>query len=290
MIARNSPIRKAKHIPESKLNAVIELDKLLSEYSIIAILNLDNLPAKQLQIMKGKLRKDALIIMNKKNIIKEAFKKSGKPNIDKLYPYLEGMPALLLTKENPFKLFKTIKKSKSPAAIKPGQISPKDITIPAGPTPFAPGPIIGELGMLRIKAGIEGGKVAIKEDAHVAKKGDVIKPQLASLLLRLGIEPMEIGLDLVAVYENGEILTKDVLDIDENVFMQKLKTAALEAINLATDIAYPCKDTVNLLIQKSFMDAKTIAIDREILADLVVEEILSKADMQAGSVKNIANL
>ena len=47
--------------------------------------------------------------------------------------------------------------------------------IPAGPTPFAPGPIIGELGMLKIKAGIEAGKVVIKEDAHVAKKGDVIK-------------------------------------------------------------------------------------------------------------------
>lgn len=285
-----STIRKSKHIPESKTKTVNELKKLLNEYPIVALLNLENLPAKQLQVMKGKLRKDAMIRMAKKNLIKEAFKESGKPNIDKMNEYLSGMPALLFTRENPFKLFKIIKKSKSSAAIKPGQVTPKDITIPAGPTPFAPGPIIGELGMLRIKAGIEAGKVAIKEDAHVAKKGDVIKPQLASLLLRLGIEPMEVGLDLVAVYENGEILSKDVLDIDEDVFMQKLRTAAAEAMNLAVDIAYPSRETIELLVQKSFSDAKAIAIERDILADLVVEQILAKANAQAESVKDAANL
>jgi len=290
MTEHNSTIRKAKIIPESKTKTVNELKKLLNEYPIVALLNLENLPAKQLQVMKGKLRKDALIRMAKKNLIKEAFKESGKPGIDKLDKYLGGMPALLLTKENPFRLFKIIKKSKSPAAIKPGQVTPKDITIPAGPTPFAPGPIIGELGMLKIKAGIEGGKVAIKEDSHVAKKGDVIKPQLASLLLRLGIEPMEIGLDLVAVYENGDILTKDVLDIDEDVFMQKLRTAATEAMNLAVDAAYPCSDTIELLVQKSFRDAKAIAIETDILADLVVEQIIAKANAQAESVKKSANL
>jgi large subunit ribosomal protein L10 len=290
MTAHKSTIRKTSHIPESKTAAVKELKKILNEYPIVALLNLENLPAKQLQVMKGKLRKDALIKMAKKNLIKEAFKESGKPNIDKMNEYMGGMPALLLTKENPFRLFKIIKKSKSPAAIKPGQVTPKDITIPAGPTPFAPGPIIGELGMLKIKAGIEGGKVAIKEDSHVAKKGDVIKPQLASLLLRLGIEPMEIGLDLVAVYENGEILTKDVLDIDEDVFMQKLHTAATEAMNLAVDVAYPCSDTIELLVQKSFRDAKAIAIERDILADLVIEQIIAKANAQAESVKDAANL
>lgn len=290
MTEHKSTIRKAKHVPESKTKTVNELKKLLNEYPIVALLNLENLPAKQLQVMKGKLRRDATIRMAKKNLIKEAFKESGKPNIDKMNGYLGGMPALLLTKENPFKLFKIIKKSKSPAAIKPGQVTPKDITIPAGPTPFAPGPIIGELGMLRIKAGIEAGKVAIKEDAHVAKKGDVIKPQLASLLLRLGIEPMEIGLDLVAVYENGEILSKDVLDIDEGVFIQKLRIVASEAMNLAVDIAYPCRETIELLVQESFRNAKAIAIERDILADLVVEQIIAKANAQAESVRDAANL
>lgn len=119
MSEHKSTIRKAKHVPQVKLDTVKELKKTLEEYPIVAILNLENLPAKQLQVMKGKLRKDAHILMAKKNLIKEAFKESKKPGIDKMVAHLNGMPALLLTKENPFRLFKIIKKSKSPAAIKP---------------------------------------------------------------------------------------------------------------------------------------------------------------------------
>ena len=197
--------------------------------------------------------------------------------------------ALLLSKENPFKIYKLLKQSKSAAAIKAGQITPKDLMIPAGPTPFAPGPIIGELGMLKIKAGIEAGKVVIKDDAHVAKKGDVINDKMASLLMRLGIEPMEIGLNLVVAYENGDILTGDVLDIDDKVFMQKIQTAAAEAMNLAVDIAYASNDTIILLIQKSFRDSKAIAVERDILADGVVEQILAKADAQAAAMLDIVN-
>jgi large subunit ribosomal protein L10 len=282
------PAYKA-HVSEAKKKSVAELKAIVAQYPIIAILNLENLPARQLQKMKTRLRRDCEIKMAKKAVIKEVFKESDKKDVMKLEPYLSGMPALLLTKENPFKLFKIIKKSKSAAAIKPGQITPKDLMLPAGPTPFAPGPIIGELGQLKIKAGIEGGKVVIKQDAYVASKGDVVSAQLASLLMRLGIEPMEIGLDLVAVYEHGEILTKDVLDIDEDVFMAKLKTAISDALALSLEIAYPTKENITMLVQKSFTDSKTLALERDILADAVVEQILAKANAQAVAVSEIVN-
>ncbi len=246
------------HISDAKKKAVAEMKALIDKYPIIAVLNLENLPAKQLQKMNKKLRKDVEMRMAKKAVIKAALTESNKKDIIKLNDHIVGMPALLFTKENPFRLFKIIKKSKSAAAIKAGQVTPKDITIPAGPTPFAPGPIIGELGGLKIKAGIVAGKVEIKEDAHVAKKGDVIKPALSSLLLRLGIEPMEIGLNVVAVYENGDILTSDVLDIDEAKFMDKLQTSIREAMNLAIDVRYMSKDTIELLIQKAAKESMAI--------------------------------
>ena len=290
--AKSTGIKKkpyTAHVAESKKKTVQELNALIAKYPIIAILNLENLPTRQLQKMKGKLRKDCDIKMAKKNLIKEAFNKSDKKDLKKLNEYLTGMPALLLTKENPFRLYKILKQSKSAAAIKPGQISPKDITVPAGPTPFAPGPIIAELGAMRIKAGIEGGKVVVKQDAVVIRKGEVASAQLSSLLLRLGVEPMEIGLNLVAVYENGEVLNADVLDIDQDVFMEKLQGAARDAMNLAVDIAYPSKDTILLLIGKSFRDSRLIAVERDILADLVVEQIIAKADAQANAVSGLVN-
>ncbi|MGV8171563.1 MAG: 50S ribosomal protein L10 [Candidatus Woesearchaeota archaeon] len=283
-------IKKGRtHVSESKSNAVKTLAHTIDQYPVIAVINLENLPAKQMQKMKTKLRKDLEIKVAKKSIIQYALKMSTKKDITKLSEYLIGSPALLLSKENPFRIHKLLKQNKSSAAIKPGQITPKDLMIPAGPTPFAPGPIIGELGMLKIKAGIEGGKVVIKEDAHVAKKGDVVNDKLSSLLMRLGVEPMEIGLNLVAAYDNGDILLSEVLDVDDKAFMEKMQTAAREAMNLAVDIAYTSNDTIILLIQKSYNDSKAIAIDRDILADAVIEQILAKANAQAIAVSEIVN-
>ncbi len=293
MTAKDSTHKEAKkgraHVSPAKQKAVQEIKALIDHYPVVAIINLENLPTKQMQKMKTKLRKDLEIKVTKKSIIEHALDLSNKKDITKLKEHLIGTPALLLSKENPFKIYKLLKQSKSAAAIKAGQVTPKDLMIPAGPTPFAPGPIIGELGMLKIKAGIEAGKVVIKDDAHVARKGDVVNDKLASLLLRLGIEPMEIGLNLVAAYENGDILTSEVLDIDDKVFLQKIQTAAAEAMNLAVEVAYASNDTIILLVQKAFRNSKAVALEGNVLADAVVEQILAKADAQANAVSEIVN-
>ena len=127
--------------------------------------------------------------------------------------------------------------------------------IPAGSTPFAPGPILSELGGLGIKAGIEGGKVAIKAEKIVAKEGQVIDGKIAGLLAKFGIQPMEIGMNLVAVLENGIILTKDVLTIDEAKTKADIMQLAREALNLAVYTAYPAKETIQLLIAKAYRES-----------------------------------
>jgi len=207
--------------------------------------------------------------------------------IEKLDEYIKiGMPALLFTKENPFALYKTLKKSKSKAAAKPGQTAPYDLVIPAGPTPFSPGPVISEFAQIGVKAGVEGGKVAIKQDAVVAKLGEPITSGVASMLARLGITPMEIGLNLLAVYEKGTVYPKSVLDIDETKFMQDLTNAIMSGLNLAVDVAYPTTDTTELLLQKAWREAKAVAIEGSILASGIVEDVLGNAERIAISMKD----
>ena len=249
------------HVSEAKKQAVAEFEQLFMNYPIIAAVNVESLPAKQFQVMRGKLRSTCEIRMTKRRVMKVAIAnvKSKKPGIEKLEAYLDGMPALLFTKENPFSLFKTIKKNKSKAAAKAGQKAPHDIIVPAGPTPFAPGPVIGELGALGIKSGVEAGKVAIKMDATVAKEGAVISQKLASVLLRLGIEPMEIGLNITAVYENGMIMTKSVLDVDEEAHIGMLKQAVAEAISLSLETDFLTQDTTDLAIQRAARDGLSLA-------------------------------
>ncbi len=280
------------HVAQYKKEIVNKLVDLINQYSIIGVVNMENLPAPQLQAMRAQLRGNFHITMTKRRLIKIAFEntKSTKQGIEKLEECLSGMPALIFTKENPFKLSKTLQKSKSPAPAKPGQIAPRDIIVNKGATSFAPGPIIGELALAGIKAGVEGGKVAIKEDAIVVKTGEKIKPRVAEILIRLGIQPMEVGLDLVAVFENGLVYTKNILSIDESEYKNRITMASRWAFNIANYIAYPTKETISLLIGNAYKDAKALGISQNIFGKDIIEILLSKAEQQMLSLKTMANI
>lgn len=268
---------------------IIELAK---KYPIIGVVDMTNLPTPQLQRMRSQLRGQIELFMANKRVIKKALEQlKERSGLKEITPYLEkAQPALLFTKENPFSLFKTIKKNKSKAPAKGGQTAPNDIIVPAGPTPFAPGPVIGELGALGIKSGVEGGKIAIKNDTVVCKEGSIISEKLASILTRLGIEPMEIGLDIKAVYEKGAIYTKKILDIDETKFISDLITAASQAYNLAIEAAYTCKETTEELIKKAFREAKALAKEGKVMCDLIAEELAEQAEREMLALKEIANI
>jgi large subunit ribosomal protein L10 len=156
------------HVSEQKKQTVAEFTELIDKYDIVGAVNMENLPAKTLHTMREKLRDTVLIKMTKSRLLKVALEQSKKEGATKLVEHMKGMPALLFTNSSPFTLYKTLKKNKSKTGIKGGQTAPNDIVVPAGPTSFAPGPVIGELGAVGIKAGIDGGKVAIKADSKVA--------------------------------------------------------------------------------------------------------------------------
>ncbi len=269
---------KAAEPSQEKQATVKEFVGLIEEYPIIGVVNMANLPAKQLQDMRAKLREKGIVLrMTKRRLIYKAFEQAKKDGLDKLQEHIQGMPAMIFTKENPFALFKLLKKSQSKAPIKGGQTAPDDIIVPAGPTSFAPGPVIGELGAVGIKTAVEDGKIAVKEDSKVASAGDTVDAKLAGLLGRLGIEPMRIGLDLLAVLEKGEILGKDVLDVDEEAYYNDLVKAHTDAFGLAMDLGWASKETITPLLQKAFMDATTLALDRGIVNGETIKPLLSKA-------------
>ena len=280
------------HVAQYKKDIVSNLINLISEYPIIGVVNMENLPAPQLQAMRAQLRGKFIFTMTKRRIIKIAFEdsKSKKKGVEKLEAYLGGEPALIFTKENPFKLSMTLQKSKSPAPAKAGQTAPRDIIVNKGATSFAPGPIIGELALAGIKSGVEGGKGAIKEDAVVVRSGEKIKPKVAEILTRLGIHPMEVGLDLVAVFENGLIYTKDILSIDDSEYKNRLANASRWAFNLANYVSYPTKETIKLLIGKAHNDAKSLGVAQKIFDKGIVDVLLGNAHQQMISLKTTANI
>ncbi|MFH1828827.1 MAG: 50S ribosomal protein L10 [Nanoarchaeota archaeon] len=278
-------------VNEQKKQLVKNLTDDIKNYPIVGLVNFQNLPAQQLQKMRAMLRnKNVKISMSRKRLLIKSLESSKKENIDKLSEKVKGMPALIFSKDNPFALNSIIQKNKSEAPAKAGQVAPKDIVVKSGPTNFAPGPIISELASVGIKTKVEGGKLAILQDTTVAKEGNIISQKLAETLKRLDIKPMEIGLDLVAVWENGLIFDSKQLHIDEKEFADNITQAAQWAVNLAVEAVFLTTDTTEILLQKAFREAKAVGIESLILTEETRDEILAKSEQQALSVKKEANL
>lgn len=251
----------SKKVNPRKKQEVERIKSYLKEYKYFGIIDMENLPSAQLQKIRHQLKKSVLIIMFKKRLIKLALEqlKKEKQNLDAVLDSIEGLPALLFTNDDPFKICRLIEKSKSSASAKPGQMAPHDIIIPAGPTQFTPGPIIGELGQLGMKTEVKEGKVSLKEDKLLVKANDPISEKAASLLSKLNIRPMEIGLNIVAMYEDGMVYKKDVLSIDDKKLLADIMQISSEATALAMEICYISNDTASLLVSKAYMHANALA-------------------------------
>jgi large subunit ribosomal protein L10 len=252
-------IKKISKGIELKKKKVASLTHLLDQNKTIGIVNLASLPAKQLKAVRAKLRDKITFIFEKKTVLKRAFEASKKPQVKHMAQHMDGVyPAIVVSQLDAFEMFRLLKSSRQMVAAKPGQIAPADITISAGPTPFAPGPAISELAQLGLKTKVEGGKIAIREDAVVVKQGQPVPPLAASMLTKLGITPMQIGVTLTYVLEDADLYNAPSLDVDVDKYTQDLKTAVLNAFTLAIELGFATKETINLLVQKAYRGAKAL--------------------------------
>lgn len=275
-------------IAEYKKKLVSDLKDLMNKYSVVAVVDMQNLPSPQLQVIRKKLRSSAHMLMAKKRLIRLAIEdvSKTKEGFKELENNLSGMPALLFTNQNPFKLYSVIAANKSPALAKPGQIAPNDITIRAGPTSFAPGPIISELASVGIKTGVVNGKLEIKADVVIVHEGEEIKPKVSEVLGRLGITPMEIGINLKACYENGFIYTKDVLSVPQSLYLSNIALANNSAMGLAIEIGYITKETVEKMIATAYKNSKHLSVTQGFLTMETKDIILAKAENEMLSLKS----
>ncbi|MAG60468.1 50S ribosomal protein L10 [archaeon] len=273
-------------VSSAKKELVASLKQSAIDHSVVGVVNVAQLPAQQFQRMRRTLNsKGVKIVVARKKLMIRALEESKQENILKLVEKMKGIPGLLFSTSNPFVLYAILQKNKSEAPAKAGHIAPKDIIVKEGLTSFLPGPIISELASVGIKTKVDGGKLAIIADTVVAKEGDTISENLAAMLKRLDITPMEIGLDLVAAWEAGFIFNAKDLGIDEEQFAADITAAAQWAVNLAVEVGFPTSETLPLTIQKAQREAVNVAVEAAIMNDATREAILAKAEREAAAVE-----
>ncbi|NVM27657.1 MAG: 50S ribosomal protein L10 [Candidatus Helarchaeota archaeon] len=277
----------SKHVPQFKLEEVQMLKKLLDEYNVICMARMHKLGARQLQSIRKKLTGQIVIRMTKNKLFKIAAFQSKKKNIKEFIDKIEGSTSYIFTQMNPFNLKIFLDKNKVNAPAKGGDIAQKDIIVPQGNTGFPPGPLISEFKEVGIDSMVKGGSIYIKRDCVVVKKGEEISRILALTLSRLNISPMEIGLNLYASYDNGVILEEKDLDISLDRILYQIRTAIGNALSLSVGIAYPTRENIPILLQKAYMNAKTIVIKAGIITKDTVPDILAVAKAHALSLSNL---
>ena len=265
-----------------KIEKVKEIKSLLKEYRVLGIASLHKVRAAQLQEIRKKLADVAHIKVYKNRLVERALKEFGNmKGLEKLKEFIQGSNAYIFTNYNPFKLALLLEKSKVKAPARAGDVAPVDIIVPAGNTGLPPGPIISQLNALGIPTRIESGSVWVSKDTVVAKRGTVINENLASILSKLGIKPLELGLSLKAVYDDGMVITGEKLMLNLDEYKETIGEAHAQALNLAINAAYPMPETIEILLQKSMFEARNLAINANVFLPEVLPEIIQRAYFEA---------
>ncbi len=271
-------------VSEKNKKMLKEVKAQVEQYAVVGIIDMHKLPGKQLHQIRNKLRGQAAIRMVRKNVLKLVLEQIKIPNAAELAKSIRGEPALIMSGLSPFKLARMIEQYKSPAKAKEGDIAPFEIVVKEGPTPLPPGPAIGDFQKLKIPAMVQGDKIAVRKDTVVAKSGDVISKDLAGMLSKLGIEPMEVKLNVVSAIENGIVYGSDMLFVPIEECVGQLRSAASAAFNLAVYMNYCTSETMPFLIAKASREARGLAKSAGVITPDTVGELLAKATAEAGAV------
>jgi large subunit ribosomal protein L10 len=277
------------HVAEWKRGEVKELTDLLTGNKVVGLVEIGGIPAPQMQHMRKNLHGTATIRSAKNNLIHRALDDAEKQikGISGLKESITGQTAIIATDMSPFRLFAQIKSTRTMAPAKGGETATHNIEVRAGDTPFKPGPIVGELQKAGIPAAIQEGKVVIREDKVIVPEGEKIPADVAQMLTRLEIFPIEIGMNLHAVFEDGSIFKSDVLDIDIDEIIGRMKQASTNAVNLAIEAGWYTKLTIQPLLIKAHNNALALAMEQGISTKDTIKNLLSKAHANMLALKNI---
>ncbi len=273
-----------------KLERVRSLSQVVLDAPVTALVGVRGVPAAALQSMRRELRnRGHPIFVAPNSAIRHALEAAGKsrPALVPLAEKLEDQTAILAAEGNPFALYQEFLRTRSPTPARGGEIAPKDIEVPAGTTSFKPGPIVGELQQAGFPAAIEKGKVVLKKDTVIVKAGAPIPRAVATLLTRLDIKPLEVGLTLRGLVEGSTFYPPEALAVDLDALRAELARAARQSLGLAVELGYVTPATLGPIVTRAHRRALGLAVAVGYPTKETLEPLFAKAMREAAAVQKL---
>jgi len=277
----------ATKIQKWKIDEVNELADLIEKNKVLAVFKLTGLRANLIHEIRKKLRDIAVIRVAKKTLFIKAVEKMGKKELVKLVEDLHTPVGFIFSNMSAFKLKILLDKNKILMHAKAGEKADIDVVVPEMNTGLPPGPILSDFGKLKIPTKIEGGHIWIAKDTLVAKKGEEISPQLASLLARLDIKTVMKGVTVDKAFEDGVLISGEDLSIDLEKVKSEIIEAGSSAIKLAVELGYVTRETIQVILLKAAREARMLAVELALPSKEVISEVIMKAEMMAKKLKEV---
>lgn len=251
------------HVAPWKYAEVSRLASMLKDKPVVGVVKIGGIPGPQMAEMRATLRDHVSMVGTKNRLLKLAIEEAAKsrPGVAGLEEMVDGQVAVIATDMNPFKLYKQLEAGATMAPVSGGAVAPCDLIVQKGPTPFGPGPIVGELQKVGIPAKIEGPKVAITKTTTVAKEGEVVSQELAVMLAKLELKPVQLKIALQAAVEEDTLFTPDVLAVDDAKVLADLQLAVRIAHEVSLQTAFPTKQSMDALVGRAYRMAVAVALE-----------------------------
>jgi len=241
-----------------------KLKELIVQYPSIFIVNVDNVGSNQMHQIRVALRGKGVVLMGKNTMVRRALRTilGEHQELERLLPHIKGNIGFVFTDKELKDVRELIVANKVAAPARAGAFAPKDVMVPAGNTGMEPGKT-SFFQALGIPTKIARGTIEIVSDIKVITAGGRVGPSEATLLNMLNISPFTYGMSVVQIFDQGNIFSPEVLDIDEQElidrFLSGIKTIA--AISLALN--YPTIVSVIHSLVNSYKNLLAISLATE---------------------------
>jgi large subunit ribosomal protein L10 len=278
---------------ERKRKLIDEIIEVLSSHKTIALADISGLRALQFQRLRKALGESVQVKVAKNSIIKRAIeelKELKGMDFSPLKSFLTSQLAVLASDLSPFEVYALLEKNRVPAKARPGDVAVKDVVIPAGNTGIPTGPALSLFKKFKVPVKVEEGSIYVTKDTVVVKAGETIPAEIADLLGKLGIEPMEAGLKIKVAFYEGVLLKPEDLKIDVEDYKKKIVDAFTRALSLAINAVFVTPESAPYIIFKAVMEARNLAINACYPTREVIGFIIAKAHAQAAALRNLLKL
>ncbi|KAI9474430.1 ribosomal protein P0 (A0) (L10E) [Coemansia sp. RSA 1085] len=271
---------------DKKVAYFAKLETLLSTYSTIFIVNVDNVSSQQMHDVRRALRGEAEVLMGKNTMVRRALRGliPANPKYEALLPFVRGNVGFVFTNGDMKDVREKIVSNRVAAPARPGAIAPVDVHVPAGNTGMEPGQT-SFFQALGIPTKIARGTIEITSDVHLVKVGEKVGASEATLLNKLNISPFTYGLGVVQIYDDGTTFSSSVLDITEEDLVDRLMEGitTIASISLAVDyLALPAVPHITINVFKDIL-ALSVATDYTISAAESIKELLDNPEALAAA-------